>query len=81
VRLEAGLPKPESTASGDNVPLALLGWFAGCTTIWSALFAVGNLLYGRSGYALALALIFLVSGFVLLRVVQRLWADSGDVDA
>jgi hypothetical protein len=44
--------------------------------IWSALFAVGNGLYGRYGYATALAAIFLGSGFVLLRVVQRLWADS-----
>ncbi|MBP1603508.1 MAG: sglT 2, partial [Acidobacteria bacterium] len=28
-------------AEGDNIPLALLGWVAGCTMIWSALFTVG----------------------------------------
>jgi hypothetical protein len=41
--------------------------------IWSALFTVGNFLYGRTNYALALLAIFLVSGTVLLRIVQRLW--------
>ena len=30
-----------------NFPLALLGWSAGCIMIWSALFTVGNFLYGR----------------------------------
>ena len=29
-------------ADRDNMPLALLGWVAGCTAIWSALFAEGN---------------------------------------
>ena len=37
-------------AAGDNIPLALLGWVAGCTMIWSALFTVGNFLYGRIGH-------------------------------
>jgi hypothetical protein len=41
--------------------------------IWSALFTVGNLLYGRTGYALALLAVFAVSGGIVMRVVQRLW--------
>jgi hypothetical protein len=51
----------------------LLGWVAGCTTIWASLFAVGNYLYGRMGYAYALAAVFVVSGLVLIRVINRLW--------
>ena len=39
---------------GDNIPLALIGWTMGCTMIWSALFTVGNFLYGRTTYALIL---------------------------
>ena len=41
--------------------------------IWSALFTVGNFLYGRMPYALALLLVFLISGTIVMRVVQRLW--------
>ena len=41
VRGEAGLTA-EPPTTGENIPLALLGWVAGCATIWSSLFAVGN---------------------------------------
>ncbi len=73
VREEAGLGEDAARTVGDNIPLALLGWFTGCTTIWSALFAVGNLLYGRTSYALMCLAVFAVAGFVLIRVVTRLW--------
>ncbi len=63
-------------AEGDNIPLALLGWVAGCTMIWSALFAVGNFLYGRSGTTLFLLATFAVSSVALVYVVQRLWSGS-----
>ena len=63
-------------ATGQNIPLALLGWVAGCTVIWSALFTVGNFLYGRTNYALMLLAVFIVSGLVLLRVVNRVWDAS-----
>ena len=46
VRKAAGLTR-RLTAGADNIPLALLGWTAGCASIWSALFTVGNLLYMR----------------------------------
>jgi len=59
--------------TGENIPLALVGWVSGCATIWSSLFLVGNLLYGRTGYALACLAVFVVAGTVLLRVVARLW--------
>jgi Na+/proline symporter len=73
VREEAGISREQAEAKGENMPMALLGWVAGCTVIWSALFAVGNLLYGRTGYALALLAVFVVSGLVLLWVFNRLW--------
>ena len=60
----------------ENIPMALLGWVAGCTAIWSALFAVGNFLYGRIGMALLLTGIFAVSGLIVIRIVSRLWTGS-----
>ena len=62
--------------AGDHMPLALLGWVAGCATIWSALFTVGNLLYGRTGAALGLAAVFVVSGLALVSVMRTLWTDG-----
>jgi hypothetical protein len=69
IRAEVG----EIGVEADNMPAALLGWVAGCIMIWSALFTVGNFLYGRMEYALGLALVFAVSGFTVIRVVSRLW--------
>ncbi len=59
--------------SADHFPLALLGWFAGTTVIWSGLFAVGNLLYGRMAYAVALSAIFVLFGILLIAIIKRLW--------
>src|SRR4029077_19650839 len=67
IRKEAGLPEVSVPEPGDSMPLALVGWFSGCPAIWSALFTVGNILYGRVGFALALGAVFAVSGFVLIR--------------
>ena len=68
-----GLGADAARTAGDNIPLALLGWFTGCTTIWAALFAVGNFLYGRTGAALTCTTVFVVAGLVLIRVVSTLW--------
>jgi hypothetical protein len=56
--------------------MALLGWVAGCTAIWSSLFVVGNFLYGRMSYALILLGIFVASGSILLHVINKLWSDK-----
>lgn len=80
IRRETGLVRDE-VAAGDNIPMALLGWVAGCTAIWSSLFAVGNYLYGRWGYAIALTAVFAVSGLVLIRIVTRLWTGGEREDA
>jgi Na+/proline symporter len=76
VRKAAGISKEEAKATSDNFPVALVGWVSGSATIWSALFMVGNVLYKRWTYAGLLFGVFLVSGTVLLRVINRLWAKS-----
>jgi Na+/proline symporter len=76
VRKEAGVSLTEARATGQNIPLGLLGWVSGCAAIWSALFSVGNFLYGRIGYALMLLGVFLVSGLILVRVINRVWTDK-----
>ncbi len=75
IRVEAGVSAAEAAAYArtDNFPLALLGWVTGVSVIWSGLFVVGSFLYGRTGAGLALLAVFLVSGTVLIRVVQKLW--------
>jgi len=73
VRTEAGLGAAEAAEDAAHVPLALAGWFLGCTMIWSALFTVGNFLYGRNGYALSLFVIFVVSAWFLTQVIRRIW--------
>jgi solute:Na+ symporter, SSS family len=76
IRAEIGVSDEGPRTAGENIPLGLLGWVAGCVMIWSSLFTVGNFLYGRYGYALALLAVFVVSGVALLRVVRTLWTDS-----
>jgi len=63
----------EADREAWNFPMSLLGWFTGCITIWSALFTVGNFLYGRMELFWAMLAVFVVSGSILIRVVNRLW--------
>jgi len=80
IRRETGISEAEAAQTGDSIPLALIGWVAGCAMIWSSLFIVGNLLYGRYDYALMLGVIFMISGILLLRVINKLWTGkSGQV--
>jgi Na+/proline symporter len=75
VRIQAGVSEAEAAAWArtDNIPLALLGWVSGTILIWSALFTVGNALYGRTGYTAALLSVSIVSGLALVWAVRRLW--------
>ena len=76
IRIASGISETEAKASGQNIPLALLGWFAGSITIWSALFCVGNFLYGRTPMAFLLLMVFFASGGVLTYVFNRVWSDD-----
>jgi solute:Na+ symporter, SSS family len=58
----------------------LVGWFSGCTVVWSGLFLVGNVLYGRITTALILLGMLTVSGLILVWVINRLWSPK-DVPA
>ena len=49
---------------------------SGVAVIWSALFLVGNILYGRWVYAGVLFAVFVASGLVLIKVVNRLWSKG-----
>jgi Na+/proline symporter len=78
IRKAAGITEEEARITSDNIPLALLGWFAGCTVIWSGLFTVGNYLYGRMNYAWLLLVVFVTSSAVLIALVRKLWASGDD---
>lgn len=75
VRAEAGVSDAE--VSGQNHSgMSFLGWVTGCAVIWSSLFAIGNFLYGRMTAAWICTAVFVVTGAVLLKVINHLWARS-----
>jgi solute:Na+ symporter, SSS family len=76
IRAEAHVTEAELEATHENMPLALIGWVAGCMFIWSTLFTIGNYLYGRMELAWVLLGFSLVSGTALVFVVNRLWVGS-----
>jgi Na+/proline symporter len=73
VRVAAGVSEAEAAAHRDHMGKATLGWVCGCAVIWSSLFAIGDYLYGRLTGALILTAVFVVSGLILLRVINTLW--------
>ena len=73
IRAEAG---PVPSDGGDNITMGLVGWVAGSIMIWSALFTVGNILYGRRGIALALAVIACACAAVVVWVMRQQWPES-----
>jgi Na+/proline symporter len=76
VRIEAGISESEARATHENIPLALVGWVSGCAVVWSGLFLVGNLLYGRMTTALLLLGTLTISGLTLVWVINRLWSGT-----
>jgi SSS family solute:Na+ symporter len=72
IRVIAGDLPDDGRAASDNLPMSMLGWFAGCTMIWSALFAVGNYLYGRMPQALLLTVVCVVTTASLTMVMRKL---------
>jgi hypothetical protein len=76
IRAEAGITEVDTKSSGENIPLGLLGWFSGCTVIWSSLFTIGNFLYGRTELGFILLAVFIFSGIVLIKVINKLWSSG-----
>ena len=79
VREDAGISEIEGARFSDRMGQATIGWIAGCLTIWSSLFTIGNVLYGRYQLALVLFCVFLASGVVLIGTINRLWDKAPDV--
>jgi Na+/proline symporter len=80
IRAAAGISDTE-IAQENRIGSAFVGWIAGCVLIWASLFAIGNFLYSsgdpkRLTMAWVLTAVTAVSGYVLLKVTQQLWADS-----
>ena len=73
IRKAAGISIEDARSTGESIPLAIAGWVSGCVVIWSALFAVGNYLYGQITNTVVLLVVLAVSGTVLIWVVNRLW--------
>ncbi len=76
VRKQAGITKQQVNEwdRHDNVPMALLGWMTGVILIWSALFTVGNFLYGRMSYAWSLLAVATVCALALIAIIRRIWS-------
>jgi Na+/proline symporter len=76
VRAEAIRAGFADTGPRENIPLALLGWAAGCTAIWSSLFTIGSVIYGQTTQAWLLVAVFAVSASALIYVVRTLWVST-----
>jgi Na+/proline symporter len=74
IRREAGVP--DSVRHEDNIPRALLGWSAGSACIWSGLFLLGSILYGRWSTVTWLAVVVVASGATLAWVMRGIWSDK-----
>ncbi|MEM6967562.1 MAG: sodium:solute symporter family protein [Bacteroidota bacterium] len=70
---EEGIPieKEES-----QLPLELLCWVVGCVTVYSALFATGNWIYGNTQTAMMLTGITVLGGAFLMRAWRSLKTDA-----
>ena len=71
--------KPIAAAAGpvespDSLPQSLLGWVLGCTFIYAALFGTGSFIYGKTAQGLVWLVLFVVSGFGLMRLLPHLWS-------
>ncbi|HYT77112.1 MAG TPA: hypothetical protein VEL79_20315, partial [Vicinamibacterales bacterium] len=78
IRKDAGVTAAEAARHSDHLGKAAVGWISGCLTIWSSLFATGEFLYGRTQLALLLTAVFVVSGAVLVYIVNTLWDTTAE---
>jgi len=81
IRIAAGVSEAEAARHSDHLGKATLGWIAGCLTIWSSLLGTGQFLYGRTQPALLLTAVFVVSGGVLIYVMNTLWDTRAEPSA
>lgn len=72
VQAESGV-----AASPDSLPMAFLGWMLGCMAVYSALFGVGSLLYGRTTQGMIFVVVFAASSWGLARLLPAMWGGTG----
>jgi Na+/proline symporter len=65
-----------TTSVEDSLPQAMLGWVLGCAFVYSGLFGVGSLLYGRMPQFAMWLVVFVVSGVGLARVLRGFWTPE-----
>ncbi len=85
----------DARADGDNIdpansigdwklPMQILGVFVGCVAIYSALFAVGNFVYGKIAWGIALSVIALAAIAALFKLLGKIGIqtdqESGQID-
>ena len=68
-------------AKPDSLPQAMLGWVLGCTFVYAALFGTGSYLYGRMPQAALWAVVFVVSGLGVRRVLAGFWVGAKATEA
>jgi dTDP-glucose pyrophosphorylase len=66
-------------SSPDSLPQMLLGWTSGVMFVYAGLFGTGSIIYGRTFQASIWLVAFIISGVVLMRVVQRVWSADEPV--
>jgi SSS family solute:Na+ symporter len=69
-----------NAVSPDSLTLSLAGWVLGLLAIYSALFGAGAYLYGNWSAAIAMTLVFIVSGALLVTVISRIWTRAQHVE-
>jgi Na+/proline symporter len=70
-RVEAASDIPNA-ATGWDVPTGLLCMMVGCLAVWTALFGIGNLVYGRLALGGVLCVISVVATVGLMRLAGRI---------
>jgi len=63
-------------ARPDSFTDSLLGWVLGCAFVYAALFGAGSFLFGQLAQGAVWAVVFVVSGVALIRLLPKLWAGS-----
>jgi len=61
-----------NTKEGWSVPSGILAMLLGCVLIYSCLFATGYWIYGEFTHAIILTIIAMVSGFMLIKVWNKI---------
>ncbi|AWI10076.1 sodium:solute symporter family protein [Ereboglobus luteus] len=71
-KVSAAMPASSVAKGKWDVPTGLLCMMVGCLAIWSALFGIGNLLYGRSTLGIVLCVVAVLATLATLRLSTRI---------